>query len=504
MLLSPARGQIFEVSALEFWIMGASLLGLLAIEGLMAWWAHRLNRKSWSLWWQKCVVYFSLFCLLSSHLIYAVADARYYQPILMSSESIPLYYGMTAKRLLNKIHIMDVVTRPNFSSISKNKPLNYPRHALEREPMQQKPNVLIIGLDSWRFDSFNPKVTPQISNFAKQAWQFDQHFSGGNSTRAGIFSLFYSLPANYFDAFYQSGKGPLLFDLLYAENYEVGVYLSATALVPPFNRSVFAGIKDLRINTPGKDSAERDKRITQDIIRFIKASRKKHKPFMGFVFYDSPHNYHFPKQGFKPPFLPTKQVNHFALGNPKNAALYWNQYLNTVYFVDGLVGQIFDTLKRMQLMQNTIVIITGDHSEEFNDNGTGFWGHNGNFTPAQTHVPMIVYWPGRSSPMHFSHITSHYDVIPSLMKVLFRVKNPTDDYAIGYPLWDESKRNYILIGSYSHMALFEPANHLITTIARMGVYHITDDKGRNRSDLSIDIDKMIDAFKMMHRYYANT
>ena len=46
-----------------------------------------------------------------------------------------------------------------------------------------------------------PAVAPRLTEFARGAIRFDRHYSGGNSSRAGMFSLFYGLPATYFDAF---------------------------------------------------------------------------------------------------------------------------------------------------------------------------------------------------------------------------------------------------------------------------------------------------------------
>jgi membrane-anchored protein YejM (alkaline phosphatase superfamily) len=39
------------------------------------------------------------------------------------------------------------------------------------------------------------------------------------------------------------------------------------------------------------------------------------------------------------------------------------------------------------------VIVTSDHGEEFNDTGKNYWGHNGNFSPYQVAVPLLVRGP---------------------------------------------------------------------------------------------------------------
>ncbi|WP_306686870.1 sulfatase-like hydrolase/transferase [Candidatus Coxiella mudrowiae] len=53
---------------------------------------------------------------------------------------------------------------------------------------------------------------------------------------------------------------------------------------------------------------------------------------------------------------------------------YLNRYRNAAHFDDALVGQVLQALKGHQLLKNTIVIITADHGEEFNENHQNYWG----------------------------------------------------------------------------------------------------------------------------------
>lgn len=72
--------------------------------------------------------------------------------------------------------------------------LNYPLRPLHIEPPAERPNILLIGIDAWRFDDANRDVTPNIAHFGQQATRFTHHLSGGNSTQAGLFSLFTAYP----------------------------------------------------------------------------------------------------------------------------------------------------------------------------------------------------------------------------------------------------------------------------------------------------------------------
>ena len=61
-----------------------------------------------------------------------------------------------------------------------------------------------------------------------------------------------------------------------------------------------------------------------------------------------------------------------------------NRYINSVHHLDAQFGRIYDYLKQHQLLENTIVIMNGDHGEEFMEKG--FWGHNSTFAVSYTHL----------------------------------------------------------------------------------------------------------------------
>ena len=63
------------------------------------------------------------------------------------------------------------------------------------------PNVLVIVIDAMRADVLEPATAPRMSEFARGATRFASHYSGGNASRAGMFSIFYGVPATYWDAF---------------------------------------------------------------------------------------------------------------------------------------------------------------------------------------------------------------------------------------------------------------------------------------------------------------
>ena len=66
-------------------------------------------------------------------------------------------------------------------------------------------------------------------------------------------------------------------------------------------------------------------------------------------------------------------------------------------------------------LSNTIVIVTGDHGEEFYERGR--LAHRGALNDEQTRVPFILSIPGQQG-REIASLTSHLDVVPTLLEQL--------------------------------------------------------------------------------------
>lgn len=379
-----------------------------------------------------------------------------------------------------------------------NEPLRYPLHPLQCHALQKPLNVVVIAIDTWRADMMNSMVTPHIVQFAKHAWQFTQHDSGGNCTRPGIFSLFYSLPPTYWTAAKEQHHGPLLIQQLIKAHYQLGIFASAELEYPAFDQTVFRDVPHLQVNTPGDSSSKRDKTITREFKNFI-LHRHQFQPFFSFLFYDEVHNWCGSSQPYAKPFQPAiKTCDRLLLNNKTNPLPYLNRYKNAVHFVDGLVGHDLSILKRKGLLKNTVVVITADHGEEFNDEHLGYWGHASAYDLYQVKTPFIVYWPN-SIPRVIPYLTSHYDLVPTLMTKVLGCRNSVSDYSVGVPLLTEGHRPFFVIGSYVDYAVVKP--HRITTLFPGGDYAITDANGHDDPNAKLDIKTLQKTFDELNRYF---
>ncbi|MFH1927391.1 MAG: sulfatase-like hydrolase/transferase [Chloroflexota bacterium] len=88
-----------------------------------------------------------------------------------------------------------------------------------------------------------------------------------------------------------------------------------------------------------------------------------------------------------------------------------------VSLIDVNVGRILDTLRALDLEQDTIVIFTSDHGDVMGDH----WLMNkGPFQfEGLLKVPFIVRWPGKyASSREISCLTSHLDFLPTTLDIL--------------------------------------------------------------------------------------
>ena len=145
---------------------------------------------------------------------------------------LPLYYPLRDPGLLARLGLIDRARareRGVGAALARSEggELNYPLSPMRCAPRMPTLNVLLVVIDGMRADAMTQEVAPRLSALAGDAMRFDRHYSGGNSSRAGMFSLFYALPATYFDAFASRARPPVLMDVVRQRGYELGVFASS-------------------------------------------------------------------------------------------------------------------------------------------------------------------------------------------------------------------------------------------------------------------------------------
>ena len=501
-LFFNGQGQVISFS----WYLWALVIGfMLALWVMELWLSSKVSKRVSpdNLKFTRRFLGFWFGVLLLSHVAHALGDAYYYRPITKMGTIPPFAVPLNAQDTLVKYGLVDVEAQKSKALMTledeEKSLVNYPLETMKCQP-KEKLNVLFILLDSTRYDSLNADVMPNSFALSKESIVFNQHFSGSNSTRGGVFSFFYGLPPLYFDKFKDTHTGPVLMDQFLKNQYALKILGSAPLTKPEFDRTVFSKVENLRKKSKAFPAYERDREITDEWLEFID-KKSPDQPFFGFLFYDSAHEFsHAPGSEKFKPFL--QDINYFALNNSTDPTLFINRYQNSVYYMDQQIGRIIDDLKTRKILDNTIVILSADHGKEFNDNKLNYWGHNSNFTDAQTKVPFFIHWPKASHgkyPKAVDHWTSHYDVAPTLMEELFRCENSAATYSSGQNLMTGNGHQWILHGTYGDFGI-RLKDHFIV-IKTAGSYEVLDLKYHPVENINVDYDIYNKALMEMRRFY---
>ncbi|MCP4323535.1 MAG: DUF3413 domain-containing protein [Alteromonadales bacterium] len=495
-------GQVVSFPLITWLMVISGVIALVVGQYLLIIWLekpatvtqHKLGRKFATI---------TFFTLLATHGIHIWAAANAYQPVTTVKRYLPVFYPATSTTMMKKYGWIDeeAIARQEAMKMDRKSDLNYPLLPLQKEVVEKPLNIMIIAIDSWRADTFNAENTPNMWLYAQNGVVFNNHIATGNATRTGIFGLFYGIPGTYWHSFLANQQSPVLIDRLQELDYEMGIFTAAQLEKPEFNQTIFKNIPDLRIKSEGDSPSELDKDLTKDWLDWYN-KRDISKPAFSFLFYDAPHGYDFPKD-YPHRYEPMlDNINYLELNNRSDPTPFFNRYKTSVHFVDSVVKSVFDKLKETGDLDNTVVIITGDHGQEMNDNRLNFWGHNSNFTDAQVNVPFIIIAPNVNSDAvdwSANELTSHQDVVPTLMKNYLGVTNEIKDYSVGEDLLGKYiERNWIISSSYSGYAIIE--KNSILEVGATGQYQLLDNKNRQMKDAELNYQHLQEALEQISRF----
>ncbi|MEN6383887.1 MAG: sulfatase-like hydrolase/transferase [Phycisphaerales bacterium] len=415
-----------------------------------------------------CIIMFIIFQAIA----YGISSFNFYRPVISATKAFPFYMPVTFTRLAKSMGL-DAPKRAAFDMKFREISLQYPLKPIEQKADAKKYNIVFLMAESLRADMLNPTVMPQSWAFAQKAIRFNQHYSGGNGTRMGMFAAFYGLYGNYWFNFLEEHKSPVLMNLLIKNKYQLSMYSSAKFSYPEFDKTIFSHLSRSQLH----DSSELDNGLegwrydrfnVDKMLKFISSSDKVN-PFMTFMFFESPHSlYYFPPENeICKPYL--EEFNYAEVDLKKDIHLIKNRYINSCNHLDSQFGKILKYLEDNSLLDSTIVILTGDHGEEFMEKGR--WGHNSTYSEEQTLVPFVIWVPGQS-PRQVDSITSHLD-IPATLMTLLGVTNLADDYSEGIDLLGNEQRKYTVISGWDDIAYVDNEDKAVFPMDVLGEEVVT-------------------------------
>jgi len=202
-------------------------------------------------------------------------------------------------------------------------------------------------------------------------------------------------------------------------------------------------------------------------------------------------------------FIELTTLDNFASSEAESALTtaerFAADYQKSAQAADAQLATIYAELERLDLIDNTVVIITSNHGTEFNETKTNSWGANSNYSRYQLQVPLFISWPGKSAS-EYTHRSSHLDISVTLVQELLGVSSNPTDFSSGRSLFDERKRKWVIAGDSRELALVTDTQ--TTVLDKFGNYKLYDQDYQRLKNVSPRLPVLMQGLTELQRFYA--
>jgi len=299
-------------------------------------------------------------------------------------------------------------------------------------PATHRPNIYFILIDSLRADMIDAKLTPHLFALKKNSLPVKRFRTSSNCSHISWFSMLNAVEPLYWHSLSVAPvqKGSSGLRLLKALGYQNHLFSSAGTMEGYNLRASIFGqsweaVDHRDVVTQGSDHYTEDQmgRKEQEFIRTLKRFNRDPKMQSGnfyFVALFGPHwPYSWPAD-YQPaitPFAPLLTWADLVAQSPERRHLLLNRYRNSVAATDKLVGELLTDLRETAALQNSLVIVTGDHGEEFGEEG-GLM-HGTALNSYQLEAALLVSLPQyvKTHPREIP-LASSLDIFPTIFDVV--------------------------------------------------------------------------------------
>ena len=269
------------------------------------------------------------------------------------------------------------------------------------------PNVLLITIDTARADHFSVygysrDTTPVLRKFATEGVRFDAAYAPTATTAPTHASIFTGLyPPTHrvlMNGIYLDDAHETLAETLGLAGWASGAVVSSYVLHPKFNYGQGFENWDAdfsQANVPDGVTAWEGDRVegkfygraddtTRRAISWLKSLAGAGRPFFLFVHYYDPHDPYQPPSEFakRLPPLSDRAMDQTI-----------SRYDAELAFTDAEIGRLLETLDDLELSENTLVVVAGDHGEGLMTHG--HMNHGVQIYEEAVRVPLLIRWPNR-------------------------------------------------------------------------------------------------------------
>jgi arylsulfatase A-like enzyme len=140
---------------------------------------------------------------------------------------------------------------------------------------------------------------------------------------------------------------------------------------------------------------------------------------------------------------------------------YERIYQRYVHFGDAQLGRFIAGLRAAGLYDQTMLLVTSDHGEDFTLPGHIPHG-NGIATEDISHVPLLIHLPGQRDGRRVDTLVGHRDLVPTILE---RVYGRVPEALVGHPLLDGPIPTDRYVFTWAMSTKYVPALRQAQTIA---------------------------------------
>jgi len=320
-------------------------------------------------------------------------------------------------------------------------------------------SIVVITLDTTRADFLGAYggglgVTPRLDALAEQGALFERAYAPMPQTLPSHATLFTGLMPRHHGALentYVLEPGMLtLAELAEARGYATGGFIGALAIeaITGMDQGFSTWSQpegDWGQDRLGHPPQRRARDVTDAALAWA-GGLDKQRPFLLWAHYYDPHG--DGPQGFSPPRKHWKQVDPAPVArllasrrarftgpyDVQQLTDFWVGYAAELLYTDEQVGRLLDGLADQGLMDDTLLLVVGDHGEGLWEHGVK--AHGTHLWEEALRVPMILVDPGGvGAGRRVQARVQLQDVLPTLRHGAFGEPGQQREEVLGLDLW---------------------------------------------------------------------
>lgn len=315
----------------------------------------------------------------------------------------------------------------------------------EALPPAPRANVIVLSFDALRADELaayggSGRATPNLDAFAQGSLVLENAYTVAPVTPSSFAAAFTGmLPTRVFAGWQLVGAETLAARFA-AAGYTTAALINSVQLTPErgFDRG-FARY-DWHRNLPHDEFFA----LADGWLRDLADSEAPVLAWVHFLVPHAPYEYRamasaFYSPGYEGPFLESSGVT-FEAPDLRSAARVRELYEGQVFYTDDAFGALVAGLEESGILEDSIVVVTADHGEEFLDHG-GF--QHGRLYEEHSRVPLLIRHPAVDRGTRSPVLVSNVDLLPTLLSI---VGAPVDDPLDGRDLTALRSPPALLVG----------------------------------------------------------